>query len=194
MARAAGLDVPEARLFETARRQAFFGVRRFDRRPGNRRLHAHSLGGLLQADFRVPSCDYDLLLKVTRRLTHDQRAVVECVRRMLFNVVAHNRDDHVKNFAFLLDDAGAWSLAPAYDLTCSSGPGGEHQMSIDGEGALPTREGCLALAERHGVARAESGQLLEQVNDAVAAWRATAKATGCRAVRIREVARAHRAL
>ncbi len=194
MARAAGLDVPEVRLFETSKRQAFFGVRRFDRRPGNRRLHVHSLGGLLQANFRVPSCDYDVLLKVVRRLTGDHRAVVECVRRMLFNVVAHNRDDHVKNFAFLLDDAGAWSLSPAYDLTFSSGPGGEHQMSVDGEGAAPTREGCLGLAERHGVTRAEGGRLLEQVNDAVATWRGLAKATGCRVARIREVAAAHRPL
>ena len=191
LAKAAGIDVPPVRLFETAKKGAFFGVRRFDRRPGNRRLHVHSLGGLLQANFRVPSCDYDLLLKVARRLTHDQRAVVECFRRMIFNVVAHNQDDHVKNFAFTLDDAGAWSVSPAYDLTFSSGPGGEHQMTVAGEGRAPSRDACLTLADRHGTSRREAEQIIDEVNEAVATWRKVARAVGCRATRIRDVAAAH---
>lgn len=196
MAARAGIDVPPVRLFETGGKRggAFFGVRRFDRLPGNRRVHVHTLGGLLHADFRVPSCDYDHLLRVARRLTHDHRALVECFRRMVFNVVAHNRDDHVKNFAFLLDERGTWSLSPAYDLTFSSGPGGQHQMSIDGDGEAPTRERCLALAERHGLGRKEAEEVVEQVNEAVAAWRTIARSVGCRPARVREVAAHHRPL
>jgi serine/threonine-protein kinase HipA len=194
MAARAGIDVPPVRLFGTGKRGAYFGVRRFDRLPGNRRVHVHTLGGLLHANFRVPSCDYDHLFKVARRLTHDHRALVECFRRMAFNVAAHNRDDHVKNFAFLLDDGGTWSLSPAYDLTFSSGPGGQHQMSIDGEGDAPTREGCLALAQRHGIGRSEAETVLEQVHDAVSSWREIARAAGCRATRIREIAQHHRRL
>ncbi|MCW8138497.1 MAG: type II toxin-antitoxin system HipA family toxin [Planctomycetota bacterium] len=194
MAMRAGITMPPVRLFETDKRGAFFGVRRFDRLPGNRRVHAHTLGGLLQANFRIPSCDYDHLFKVARRLTHDHRALVECFRRMVFNVAAHNRDDHVKNFAFLLDDGGAWSLSPAYDVTLSVGPGGQHQMSVDGDGEAPTRARCLALGERHGLGRKEAEEVVEQVNEAVSAWRALARAVGCRAARVREVARHHRPL
>lgn len=194
MAARAGVSMPPVRLFETGKKGAFFGVRRFDRLPGNRRVHVHTLGGLLQANFRIPSCDYDHLFKVARRLTHDHRALVECFRRMAFNVAAHNRDDHVKNFAFVLGDDGTWSLSPAYDVTFSSGPGGQHQMSVDGEGDAPTREGCLALARRHGIERKEAASVLEQVNDAVSTWRAIAKAVGCRAASVREVAARHRLL
>lgn len=194
MAAEAGITMPPVRLFETDKKGAYFGVRRFDRLPGNRRVHVHTLGGVLQANFRVPSCDYDHLFRVARRLTHDHRAVLECFRRMVFNVVAHNRDDHVKNFAFLLDDRGTWSLSPAYDLTLSDGPGGQHQMSVDGEREAPTRERCLALGERHGIGRKEAKAILEQVNEAVASWRTIARAVGCRAARIRDVAARHRLL
>ncbi|MBL8949045.1 MAG: HipA domain-containing protein, partial [Myxococcales bacterium] len=96
MAEAAGIAVPPHRLFAQGR---FFGVQRFDREGPSRRLHMHTLGGLLHADYRLPSCDYDQLLRVARALTGDVRAVTECFRRMVFNVVAHNRDDHAKNFA-----------------------------------------------------------------------------------------------
>lgn len=194
MALRAGIDMPSIRLFETDKRGAYFGVRRFDRLPGDRRVHVHTLGGVLQANHRIPSCDYDHLFRVTRRLTHDHRATLECFRRMVFNVAAHNRDDHVKNFAFLLDDAGAWSLSPAYDVTFSTGPRGQHQMSVDGDGEAPTRERCLGLGERHGISRKEAEQIVEQVSEAVSAWRSLAKAAGCRAARIREVAAHHRPL
>lgn len=188
MALAAGIDMPSVRLFETANRGAYFGVRRFDRAPGNRRVHVHSLGGLLHANYRVPSCDYDVLFKVARRLTRDQRAVTECFRRMVYNVVAHNRDDHVKNFSFMLDEKGEWAVTPAYDVTFSNGPGGQHQMTVDGEGESPTRPRILALGERHGIARGDGAAIIEQVNDAVATWRKVAKALGCRAPRIRDIA------
>lgn len=189
MAREAGIDVPLHRLLE---RGPWFAVRRFDRGAGNRRLHMHTLGGLLHSDFRVPACDYDQLLRVARALTRDRRAVVECLRRMIFNIVAHNRDDHVKNFAFLMDEAGTWTLSPAYDLVFSTGPGGEHSMTVDGEGRSPDRARCLALAARHGIAAGEGAAIIDRVTEAVARWPALARESGVQKARVAEISRAHR--
>jgi serine/threonine-protein kinase HipA len=189
MAREAGIDVPPHRLLGSG---PWFAVQRFDRGPGNRRLHMHTLGGLLHSDFRVPACDYDQLLRVARVLTRDQRSVVECFRRMIFNIVAHNRDDHVKNFAFLMDQTGAWTLSPAYDLVVSTGPGGEHSMTIDGEGRSPDRVRCLALAARHGIAASEATAIVDRAAAAVASWPALARDSGVRKARIAEISRAHR--
>jgi len=106
----------------------------FDRE-GNRRYHVHTFGNLIQSNFRIPSADYADLLKVTSLLTRNHQDVLRSFRRMVFNVLAHNRDDHVKNFAFILDDTtGEWALSPAYDLLYTPGPGGEHTMSLAGEG------------------------------------------------------------
>ncbi|MBK8240271.1 MAG: type II toxin-antitoxin system HipA family toxin [Deltaproteobacteria bacterium] len=191
MAEAAGIAVPPHRLFAQAR---FFGVQRFDREGPSNRVHMHTLGGLLHADFRLPSCDYDQLLRVARALTGDARAVTECFRRMVFNVVAHNRDDHAKNFAFLMDAGGQWSLSPAYDLVFARGPGGEHTMTIDGEGKAPTKEGVLRLGARHGIDRASAQAIIEQVEDAVARWRSLARDSGATAKRVKAIGDAHRTL
>lgn len=111
---------------------------------------------------------------------------------MVFNVTAHNRDDHVKNFAFLMDGAGEWTLAPAYDLVFSRGPGGEHSMTIDGEGRVPNAQQCIALGERHGISAKEATIVIEQVADAVATWPKRAAEFGVRASTIDEIARVHR--
>ncbi|MEK7270137.1 MAG: type II toxin-antitoxin system HipA family toxin, partial [Planctomycetota bacterium] len=123
MAAEACVDTPKTRLFETRQKDRFFGARRFDR-DGNRRFHVHTFGNLIQANFRIPSNDYADLLKATSVLTRNHEDMVRVFRRMVFNVASHNRDDHVKNFAFLLDDkTGEWRLSPAYDLTYAAGPG-----------------------------------------------------------------------
>lgn len=188
MAAAAGLTVPRHRMFAKDRH---FGTLRFDRIGARERRHMHTLGGLIHSNHRLPSCDYDLLLRVVRGLTHDARAVVECFRRMIFNVVAHNRDDHVKNFAFLMDREGQWTLSPAYDLVFSHGPGGEHSMTIAGEGKTPTLAGVLSLAARHGIARGDAHAIVEHVQDAVAGWLAIARSSGASAKRARAIATKH---
>ena len=101
--------MPPARLFETPQGERYFGVERFDRQ-GNHRFHVHTFGNLIHANFRIPSCDYRQLLEVTRILTRNHQDVLECYRRMVFNVLTHNRDDHVKNFAFRLTEkaTGSW--------------------------------------------------------------------------------------
>lgn len=170
MAAAAGLDVPETRLFETGGGGRYFGIKRFDRE-GNRRFHVHTFGNLIQTNFRIPSCDYLDLLRATALLTRDHSALREAFRRMVFNVLAHNRDDHAKNFAFLLDAGNrSWSLAPAYDLTFSRGPGGEHSMTLAGEGRRPGAAHFTRVALERDLKRSEAEAILEEVRAAVARW------------------------
>ena len=119
---------------------------------------------MIHANFRIPSSDYADLLKVTRGLTQSHADVTRVFRQMVFNIAAHNRDDHAKNFAFLLDREDSWTLTPAYDLTFSSGPGGEHSMSVAGEGRRPTREHCLTLAAAAGIGPEEID--IAEVHDA----------------------------
>lgn len=154
-------------------------MERFDRR-GNHRYHVHTFGNLIQANFRIPSCDYRQLLEVTRLLTRDHRAVLEGYRRMVFNVLTHNRDDHVKNFAFRMTDAGDWQLAPAYDLLFTEGPGGEHTMTVAGEGRAPGRRHLLQLAGPAGISEADAESILDEVAAAAARWRVHARAAGVR--------------
>lgn len=148
LAKACGLDMPETHYFDLSRNLSGFGVRRFDRE-GGVRVPMHTLAGLLHADFRVPgSLDYTTCLRATRFLTQDAREVHKAYERAVFNVLFHNRDDHAKNFAFLLDRDRRWRLAPCYDLTFSAGPGGEHQMDVCGEGRNVTRQNLLTLAQQ----------------------------------------------
>ncbi len=177
MAKAAGIAMPATRLFETAQGDRFFGVERFDRER-DRRHHVHTFGNLIQANFRIPSCDYRQLLEVTRILTRNESEVRECYRRMVFNVLTHNRDDHVKNFAFRMTAEGVWELAPAYDLLFSNGPGGEHSMTIAGEGRSPARRHLLQLAGPAGIPEPDALAILESVAEAVSGWRAHAREAG----------------
>ena len=177
MAKEAGLAMPPACLFETARGERFFGVERFDRR-GNHRYHVHTFGNLIHANFRIPSCDYRQLLEVTRILTRNHQDVLECYRRMVFNVLTHNRDDHVKNFAFRMADDGGWELAPAYDLVFAEGPGGEHTMTVAGEDRAPARRHLLQLAAPAGISAFDAESILDDVAAAAARWRVHAREAG----------------
>jgi serine/threonine-protein kinase HipA len=188
MAREAGIIMPPTRLFETARGDRFFGAERFDRQ-GNRRFHVHTFGNLIQANFRIPSCDYRQLLEATRILTKNHLDVVECYRRMAFNVAAHNRDDHVKNFAFRMTE-GRWELAPAYDLVFSLGPGGEHTMTLAGEGRAPARSHLLKLADPAGISERDAAQILDEVSAAVERWPLHARQAGVGARSAREIEKA----
>ena len=138
----------------------------------------HTLAGLLHADFRLPSLDYEAYLRATLRLTRDLGAVAEAFRRMVFNVLACNRDDHARNFAFLMEPDGTWRHTPAYDLTFSAGPGGEHTMSVAGEGRGPGRRHFAALAATMGIESRVRDAIVEQVDAAVADWPRFADETG----------------
>jgi serine/threonine-protein kinase HipA len=171
MAQAAGLEIPPTRLFLTDTGDRFFGVRRFDRATENRRLHVHTFGNLIQSYFRVPSADYSDLMKTTRLLTSNHQDVLRAFRQMIFNVLTHNRDDHVKNFAFIFDDESAqWSLAPAYDLVYSAGPGGQHTMTVAGEGLRPSADHFGEIARGAGINTRDLARILDEVRAVVADW------------------------
>jgi len=170
MAHQAGIEMPSTRLFETSEGGRFFGARRFDRR-NNRRYHVHTFGNLIQSNFRIPSADYADLLKVTSLLTRNHNEVLEAFRRMVFNLLAHNRDDHVKNFSFILDDeTGDWRMSPAYDLLHTPGPGGEHTMTFLGEGRNPGFSHLIRLAEQAGVPERGAEGIIEEVQAAIDHW------------------------
>jgi serine/threonine-protein kinase HipA len=178
MAVAAGIDMPAARIFRTAEGDGFFGVRRFDR-DANRRFHVHTFGNLIQADFRIPSGDYADLLKAVSILTRNHEDVLRAYRRAAFNVFGHNRDDHVKNFAFRMDEAdGSWSITPAYDLIFAEGPGGEHTLTVAGEGRHPGRDSLLRLARQAGIAERQAIRILDEVRAATDMWAGFASEAG----------------
>ena len=132
------------------------------------------MAGLLHTDFRTPETSYTHLLKVTDYLTHDQREVIEAFRRMVFNVYAFNRDDHAKNFSFVMDLNGEWRLSPAYDLVYSQGYGGWHTMDIGGT-QHPNQAQLLALANNQGIKKPHAVSIIEQVKQALSLWPELAK-------------------
>lgn len=155
VARHGGIDMPRSRFFDLGTKHSAFGVERFDREVKlNKqviRVPIMSVSAYLQADHRLPSLDYETLLLATLRLTGDQREVVKAFERCVFNVIMHNRDDHSRNFAFRMSEQGLWKLSPAFDLTYSFGPGGEHATSVAGHGKKITRVHLLQVAKTGGV-------------------------------------------
>lgn len=164
MALDAGLPMMESRLFYAAN-SAYFGTRRFDRME-NRPVHMHTAGNLIDADFRLPSISYIDLCRLTYDLTKSYSDMLMLYRMMVFNVLTHNQDDHAKNFAFLMNEKGDWRLAPAYDLTYSNGPGGEHTTDVAGKGKDINREDMLKVAEVAGIDIPEAKLIIDQVRDA----------------------------
>lgn len=177
MAAAAGLDVAEPHLFETARGGRYFGSRRFDRGDGAR-VHVLTAAGLLDvAGDEAVAADYGDLLALTRRVTRSEQEVIAAYRHAVFNVMAHNRDDHLKQFAFRRSN-GAWTRTPVYDLTFSDGPAGEHTLLVAGEGKRPTHGHLVALAERANIKPPVAKRVRREVTSACAEWRSFAKAAG----------------
>ena len=189
MAHAAGLDVAEPRLFVTDV-GCYFASRRFDR-VGAERLHVLTAAAVFDVDSeQALAADYTDLLKLTRHVTRSEKDVVSAFRHAVFNVFANNRDDHLKQFAFLRSDE--WRRAPAYDLTYSAGPGGEHTLLVAGEGRRPNRTHLAHLAEAAGLKKASANQVVEEVRDAVHRWADFAQATGVSESSITLVAKAIR--
>ena len=169
MAGLAGLEMSPFRLLPAREGSGYFAARRFDRPSAGQRLHLVSLGGVLGVAPLLPS-SYETLLRATWAITRDVRAVKSAFRRMVFNVFACNRDDHTRQHSFLMSPDGEWSLAPAYDLTHSRGPGGEHYLDIDGEARTIHRDRIYAVGLRHGLKEAEIVDLIDQVLHAVSRW------------------------
>ena len=154
VARSGGIDMPRSRFFDLGSKHSAFGVERFDRLVNSKqvsRVHIMSLSAYLQTDHRLPSLDYETVLLATLRITGDQREVLKAFERCIFNVLMHNRDDHSRNFAYRLNEQGLWQLSPAFDLTYSFGPGGEHATSVAGHGKNITRAHLLQVATAGGI-------------------------------------------
>ncbi|MFI3237531.1 MAG: type II toxin-antitoxin system HipA family toxin [Lachnospiraceae bacterium] len=169
-AKACGIEMSETRLFESKICAGYFGTKRFDRTPD--RIHMVSVAGLLETSHRIPNLDYDMLMKLTLALTDDFTQVEKLYRWMCFNVFAHNRDDHSKNFSFLYaEEAKKWIVSPAYDLTYSNSIGGEHATMIHGNGSNPSKQDVLAVADYIGMNRTAARQIAEEIETIVREYR-----------------------
>ncbi|HAM72674.1 MAG TPA: toxin HipA, partial [Verrucomicrobiales bacterium] len=196
MAAAAGVTMSECRLMEEGGRRHFM-TRRFDRLGGGEKLHMQSLGALAHQDFNQAGAhSYEGALLVMRQLELPMSAVEQQFRRMVFNVVARNQDDHVKNIAFLMDKEGRWSLAPAFDVTYSHNPTGawtsSHQMTVNGRRDGFTRGDLEACAKSSLLKRGRWSAILEEVRAAVNRWPEFAAAAKVPAPAAEEIQRHHR--
>ena len=182
MARDCGIDIGECRLFEENGRRHFM-TRRFDRLAGGEKLHMQSLCALAHYDFNMAGAyGYEQALLVMRQLGLPMRAIEEQFRRMVFNIVARNQDDHVKNIAFLMDKSGAWSLSPAFDVTYSFNPSGawtaSHQMTLNGKRDDFTLDDFNACARAASMKRGRAAAIVGEVQDVVSRWKEYAEAAG----------------
>ncbi len=162
-AKRCGISMPETRLLPSQKTAGYFAVKRFDRREGQR-IHMVSVSALLETSHRIPNLDYHILMQLTLKLTQDYREIEKLYRLMCFNVFAHNRDDHSKNFSYLCED-GQWRLSPAYDLTYSNSIGGEHATTVNGNGRNPSREDLLAVAGQIGFDKEKARNLADEIRE-----------------------------
>ena len=196
MARAAGIHMSDCRLLEENGRRHFMS-RRFDRLQDGTKLHMQSLGALAHLDFNSPgSASYEQALQILRRLGLSMDAIEEQFRRMTFNIVARNQDDHVKNIAFLMNKKGVWSLAPAFDVTHSYNPSGDwtatHQMTMNGKRDAFTLADFRACARTASMKRGRADTILDEVRAAVTRWPEFAKQAGLSRPWTKQIQRDHR--
>ncbi len=183
MAQAAGITMSECRLLEH-NGLAHFMTRRFDRdqKTGAKR-HMQTLCGLAHLDFNLPgACSYEQAARILLRLSLPQSDIDQFYRRMVFNVLAQNNDDHTKNISFLMDRKGTWRLSPAYDVTYAYNPTGmwtgRHQMSVNGKRSAITRADLVRVAGKMGVRKKKAEEILEAVSQATADWEMYAQKAG----------------
>ena len=151
LAKEAGINIPDIKLVTSKTGNKYFLIKRFDR-DNNKKIHMISVAALLEVDFRAPSLDYNELIKLTRVLTRNENDVLEMFRRMVFNVLIDNQDDHTKNFSFIYDDINkTYRLSPAYDITPGRTYFGEHTTSVNGKGKNILEEDMLKLATNNKI-------------------------------------------
>jgi serine/threonine-protein kinase HipA len=182
MAVDAGITMSECRLFEESGRHHFM-TRRFDRLAGGEKLHMLSLCGLAHYDYnRAGAYSYEQTLLAIKRLGLPMQAVEEMFRRMAFNIIARNQDDHVKNIAFLMDKSGRWSLAPAFDVIYSYNPVGtwtaSHQMTMNGKRNSFIMDDFRACARAGSMKRGRAEAIVGEVRQTVSRWRHYAEEVG----------------
>jgi serine/threonine-protein kinase HipA len=175
MAQDAGIEMTESKLFATVKGNAYFGTKRFDRN-GNKRMHMISAAGLMHDNYRLSNLDYGHLMDAAFRLEKDIRGYEKIFRIAVFNVFMHNRDDHSKNFSYLMDETGKWRCAPAYDLTFSFSSHGWHSTSVAGESQFPGINHLLKLANSFQLRNAT--EIINHAEAVAADWKKYAKEAG----------------
>ena len=168
MALDSGIEMSECRVFNSDAGNSYFGTKRFDR-VGNDKLHMLSAAGLLHDDYEHSTLDYGNLIFQAKKLTNNAQAAEQMFRRTVFNVLSHNRDDHSKNFAFLMNAEGVWSLAPAYDLTFSSSSQGYHSTACAKNYVDPGSKELLELANVFSINKAKG--IIDEIKGIVDRWR-----------------------
>ena len=196
MATAAGVEMSECRLHHEGGR-AHFMTHRFDRTATGGKRHMQSLGAIAHYDYNQPaSYAYEQAINVIRRLGLPAHDLEQQTLRALFNVIARNHDDHVKNIAFLMNRNGQWRLSPAFDISYAYDPNGawtsQHQMSVNNKRENFERADLLALAKTAGIKQARADEMMEKVQKAVSNWAAFASRAGVPDERTAQIAKTHR--
>jgi len=195
MAKASGISMMECQLL-TEHQRAHFITKRFDRHQADKK-HMQTLCGLAHYDFNMAGAySYEQAFSIMRHLKLDKADAIEFYRRMVFNVIARNQDDHTKNITFLMNKTGSWKLSPAYDVTYSHNPHGkwtnQHQMSINGKRDHFTREDLITVGEQMSVSAPD--KIINEVSDAVSNWKEYALEAGVSDKVSDEISRYHRKL
>ena len=172
-------------------------TKRFDRTAGGDKLHMQSLAALAHLDFRQPGANaYEQAFQAIRALGLPHKAAEQQFRRMVFNIVARNQDDHVKNIAFLMDRGGNWSLSPAFDVVYAFNPSGrwtsQHQMSANGKRDRFTRDDLRQVGRTASLKRGRADQILDEVREAVREWPDLAAAAQIEDQRVDQISSTHR--
>lgn len=196
MAVDAGIEMTECRLHLEGGRSHFM-TRRFDRTPEGKKLHMQSLGAMAHFDYnQAGAYSYEQAIQIMRRLDLPLPQIEQQFLRTVFNLVARNQDDHVKNIAFLMNKSGEWSLAPAYDVIYAWQPDGawtgQHQMSVNGKRDLFEREDLLQLADVANIKRIRANRLISQVIEVIREWPEYADRAGVGRTALEAIGRAHR--
>ncbi len=196
MAKKAGIDMAESRLLKENGRSHFM-TRRFDRTDTGQKIHMQSFCAMEHFDFKKAGAhSYEQALRTIRKLGMPMATIEEQFRRMAFNIIGRNQDDHVKNIAFLMDKPGKWSLSPAFDMTYSYNPQGDwtsrHQMSLNGKRDDFTMEDFKACAKNASMKRGRAEEIVRQVQEAVLQWKHFADESGVPSEVADSIAKAHR--
>ncbi len=196
MAVETGIRMMTCRLHHEGGRSHFM-TKRFDRDDKGRKLHMQSLGAIAHFDYRQPaSYSYEQAVQIIRRMGLPRREMKQMVLRAIFNVVARNCDDHVKNTAFLMNRRGEWRLSPAFDITYAWNPGGEwtsrHQMSVNGKRDGFVREDLLALARAADIKKSQADRMIQQVIEVVCRWPEFSEEAGVDPEHVKKIGAVHR--
>jgi len=186
MAKVCGITIPSITLYEE-NGQSHLIIERFDRDENDKKVHICSASGLMHIDISVPQImSYEQLFSFTRKICNNQIMIEELFRRMVFNALSFNFDDHAKNFSFLMNKDGKWSLSPAYDITYSKGLAKEHLTTINAKGLDFTLDDFLHIAKVQSISKSSAMKIIDKISKELRTFEKRAKEIGIDAKSIKE--------